>query len=64
MDHGKKQKKALEETKAIFGPLRIKIADAVQRLEEQIATAESADGPADEITKAKEALEQGKAVSA
>lgn len=40
-----------------------KIAEAVGRLEEQIATAEGDGGsPAEEISKAKEALELGKAV--
>ncbi|KAJ1331062.1 Tubulin binding cofactor A [Microdochium nivale] len=59
----KQQERALGETKAIFEPLHEKIADAVQRLEEHIATAEGGDGPADEIAKAKEALEHGKAVA-
>ncbi|KXJ96024.1 tubulin binding cofactor A [Microdochium bolleyi] len=59
----KQEQRALGETKAIFAPLREKIADAVQRLEEHIATAESEGGPADEIAKAKEALEQGKAAA-
>ncbi|KAI1383496.1 tubulin binding cofactor A [Hypoxylon trugodes] len=58
----KQEQKAMDETRAIFVPLGERIAQAVQRLEEQIATAESESGPADEIQKAKEALELGKAV--
>ncbi|KAH7034812.1 tubulin binding cofactor A [Microdochium trichocladiopsis] len=60
----RQEQKALEETKAVFSPLHEKIADAVQRLEEHIATAESEGGPEGEIAKAKEALEQGKTVAA
>lgn len=53
------QKRALEETKSVFGPLRTRIADAVAKLEEQIALGESEDAPAEELSKAKEALKQG-----
>ncbi|OTA93642.1 hypothetical protein M434DRAFT_395460 [Hypoxylon sp. CO27-5] len=58
----KQEQKAVDETKAVFAPLNERIAEAVQRLEEQIATAESENGSAEEIQKAKEALELGKAV--
>ncbi|KAK7744776.1 tubulin folding cofactor A [Diatrype stigma] len=59
----KQERKALEETKMVFQPLNEKIAEAVSRLEEQVATAEGEGGsPAEEIAKAKEALSQGKAV--
>ncbi|PSR99400.1 tubulin binding cofactor A [Coniella lustricola] len=55
----KQEKKALQETKSVFGPLRSRIADAVAKLEEQIALSESEDAPAEQLTKAKEALKQG-----
>ncbi|KAI0555569.1 tubulin binding cofactor A [Xylaria curta] len=55
----KQEQKAVEETRAVFVPLRERIVEAVQRLEEQIATAEAESSPADEITKAKEALKLG-----
>ncbi|RYO87533.1 hypothetical protein DL764_008845 [Monosporascus ibericus] len=58
----KQERKALEETKTMFLPLNEKIGEAVRRLEEQIATAESEGGSADEMAKAKEALESGRAV--
>ncbi|KAI1088849.1 tubulin binding cofactor A [Rostrohypoxylon terebratum] len=56
------QQKARDETKAVFAPLNERIAEAVQRLEEQIAAAESEEGSPEEIKKAKEALELGKGV--
>ncbi|KAI3322068.1 putative tubulin-specific chaperone Rbl2 [Xylariaceae sp. AK1471] len=59
---GDNQQKAIEETRAVFVPLRERIVEAVQRLEEQIATAESENGVAGEITKAKEALTLGRAL--
>ncbi|KAK4240033.1 tubulin binding cofactor A [Achaetomium macrosporum] len=56
----KQEKTALEETKAVFEPLKKRIVDAVQKLEEQVAISES-DGTAEEeeLKKAKEALEAG-----
>ncbi|GAP87345.1 putative tubulin-specific chaperone Rbl2 [Rosellinia necatrix] len=56
----KQEQKAIEETRAVFAPLHERIAEAVQRLEEQIATAESEGAAADEIAKAKEALKLGR----
>ncbi|KAI0114021.1 tubulin binding cofactor A [Nemania sp. FL0031] len=56
----KQEQKAIEETRAVFAPLRERIVEAIQRLEEQIATAESESAPADEVTKAKEALTLGR----
>lgn len=49
----------------MFGPLRERIAEAVEKLEEQIAIAES-DGTAseEELKKAKETLESGQKVEA
>lgn len=47
----------------MFPRLHEKITEAVSRLEEQIATVEGDSSvPADEVAKAKEALELGKAV--
>ncbi|KAI0430199.1 tubulin binding cofactor A [Xylaria sp. FL1042] len=56
----KQEQKAVEETRAVFAPLRERIVEAVQRLEEQIATAESEGATADEIAKANEALKLGR----
>ena len=58
----KQERKVIEETKTMFLPLHEKIGEAVRRLEEQIATAESEGGSADEMAKAKEALESGRVV--
>lgn len=51
----------MEETKAVFQPLRKRIADAVAKLEEQIALSESGadEGPAEQLAKAKDILTQG-----
>ncbi|KAH9902122.1 tubulin binding cofactor A [Xylariomycetidae sp. FL2044] len=63
----KQEQKAMDETKAVFLPLGERIEQAVQRLEEQIATAESENegkgGTADdELEKAREVLKLGQAV--
>ena len=59
-----KQKTALEETKTVFGPLLNRITEAVQKLEEQIAIAESeGNASEDDLKKAKEALETGQKLS-
>ncbi|KAK2073603.1 hypothetical protein P8C59_007874 [Phyllachora maydis] len=56
----KQERAALDETKAVFGPLRQRIASAVQKLEEQMAISESDGGAAaGELKEAKEALEEG-----
>ncbi|KAI0391979.1 putative tubulin-specific chaperone Rbl2 [Xylariaceae sp. FL0594] len=59
----RQEQKAIQETRAVFAPLRQRIADAVRRLEEQLATAESEGAAAassvDEIEGAKKALELG-----
>lgn len=51
----------MNETKAVFEPLRKRITDAVAKLEEQIALSESeADkGSAEQLAKAKETFTQG-----
>lgn len=51
---------AVEQTEAIFGPLKTRIDDAVAKLEEQIALGEGSDAPAKEIEQAKAVLEQAK----
>jgi tubulin-specific chaperone A len=51
----------VDETRAIFAPLKQRTEDAVTKLEEQIALAESAGNAKDDhLSKAKEALKQGK----
>lgn len=55
------QTRAVGETKAIFGPLKQRTEDALAKLEEQIALAESAGTASDvQLTAAKEALKQGR----
>lgn len=57
------QKQAMEQTISVFEPLKNRIKEAVAKLEEQIAFSESEEGtPAEELTKAKEALKQGQDV--
>ncbi|KAJ4297127.1 tubulin folding cofactor A [Collariella sp. IMI 366227] len=59
----KQEKTALDETKAVFAPLKRRIADAVDKLEEQIAISESdGTGSEEELKKAREALESGQKV--
>lgn len=52
---------ALDQTKAVFQPLKERIADAVARLEEQIATSEGAGVPESELEQAKTVLAQATA---
>ncbi|KAM3461672.1 hypothetical protein MY5147_005644 [Beauveria neobassiana] len=59
----KQQKTAIEQTKAVFGPLKQRIADAVAKLEDQLATAEQAAAPEAEIAQAKTVLAQAKAAA-
>ncbi|KAK0731097.1 tubulin binding cofactor A [Lasiosphaeris hirsuta] len=59
----KQEKTALEETKAVFEPLKERIVRAVQKLEEQIAISESEEtSPEEELKKARGALEAGQKV--
>ena len=47
----------------MFGPLKERIVRAVHKLEEQIAISESGENaPAEELTKAKEALKTGQRI--
>ncbi|KAI1178810.1 putative tubulin-specific chaperone Rbl2 [Nemania sp. FL0916] len=56
----KQEQKAVEETRAVFAPLHERIAEAVRRLEEQTATAESEGAAEEELAKAREALKLGR----
>ncbi|KAF9776976.1 hypothetical protein IL306_004761 [Fusarium sp. DS 682] len=57
----KQQQTALEQTKAVFEPLRRKIAVAVEKLEDQLAMSEQLNAPEDQVVQAKEALVKAKA---
>ncbi|KAF4968501.1 hypothetical protein FZEAL_10387 [Fusarium zealandicum] len=50
-----------QQTKAVFEPLRQKIAAAVEKLEEQIAVTEGTGAQEQELQQAKEALAKAKA---
>ncbi|CAN8099498.1 unnamed protein product [Discula destructiva] len=55
------EKQAVGETKAMFGHLHTRIADAVAKLEEKIALADTdPDTPAADLAKAKDAFAQGR----
>ncbi|KAB5551124.1 tubulin binding cofactor A-domain-containing protein [Coniochaeta sp. 2T2.1] len=58
----KQENTALAETEAVFGPLGQKIADAVAKLEEQIALGESEGLGEDALVKAREMLAKGREV--
>lgn len=54
------QQTAVEQTKAVFAPLRERIVVAVERLEEQLAMSEQLGASGDEVQQAKEALAKAK----
>jgi len=56
----KQEKAAIEETKAVFPPLRQRINDAVVKLEDKLEAAEEDKGSEEEISKAKEVLKVAK----
>ncbi|KAL3419215.1 tubulin-specific chaperone Rbl2 [Phlyctema vagabunda] len=56
----KQERTAIEETKAVFPPLRERIADALAKLEDQLETAQENEGNPEEITKAKDVVAQAK----
>ncbi|KAG5993201.1 hypothetical protein E4U52_002134 [Claviceps spartinae] len=58
----KQSKTAVEQTKAVFGPLKQRIGEAVVKLEDQIALAEEAGG-AEGLENAKKVLGEAKAAS-
>ena len=55
------QRAAIEETKAVFPPLRERIILATQKLEDKLE-AQDGSAPEEEVTKAKEVIAQAKAV--
>ncbi|TVY83638.1 Tubulin-specific chaperone A [Lachnellula suecica] len=57
----KQEKTAIEETRAVFPPLRQRIADAVQKLEDQVEAGGATD---EEAAKAKEAIKAAKDATA
>ncbi|KAL5320336.1 hypothetical protein ACEPPN_011137 [Leptodophora sp. 'Broadleaf-Isolate-01'] len=54
---------AIQETKNVFPPLRERIKDALQRLQDQVEDGESNGADEAEITKAKEVIESAKEAS-
>lgn len=50
----------MAETQAVFGPLRKRIDEAVQKLEVQVEEGEKKNAPAEELTKGREMLNQAK----
>ncbi|KAF6228280.1 hypothetical protein HO133_008010 [Letharia lupina] len=57
----RQEKRAVEETKAVFGPLRERIAGAVEKLEGVLASGKAAGGM--EVDAANDALVRAKATS-
>jgi len=58
------QRAAIEETKAVFPPLRQRITDALQKLEDRLQGVQEGGAAEAEITKAKEVIEQAKKAAA
>ncbi|KAL5452070.1 hypothetical protein PMIN06_006092 [Paraphaeosphaeria minitans] len=59
----RQEKQGLEETKTVIPTVRAKISDALEKLEDQIKEA-GGDAPAEEVTKANDAIEKAKATLA
>lgn len=57
------QQAAIEETKAVFPSLRKRIADALEKLEEQLEVGEEKGATEQEIAKAKEVIAEAKATA-
>ncbi|UNI14864.1 tubulin folding cofactor A [Purpureocillium takamizusanense] len=57
----KQQQTAVEQTRAVFAPLRERIATAVTKLEEQIATSEESNTNAADLETAKAVLARARA---
>ncbi|KAL5611563.1 hypothetical protein BROUX41_000852 [Berkeleyomyces rouxiae] len=57
----KQEETAIEETRAVFQPLRIRIAAAVEKLVAQISDSEASATP-EQLTAANDAVAQGRAV--
>jgi len=58
----KQERAAVEETKAVFPPLRQRINDAVARLEDKLEAAQENGGSEEEVSKAQEVLKAAKEV--
>ncbi|KAL5436178.1 hypothetical protein PMIN05_006881 [Paraphaeosphaeria minitans] len=58
----RQEKQGLEETKTVIPTVRAKISDALEKLEDQIEA--GGDAPAEEVTKANDAIEKAKATLA
>lgn len=56
----KQQRTAVEQTRAVFAPLRQRIADAVAKLEEQIALSDDTGAHSADLASAKAVLAQAK----
>jgi len=56
----KQERTAIQETKAVFPPLRQRIEDALFRLEDQVAAGEGSGATDEEISKAKEVIQSAK----
>lgn len=58
------QKRAVEETKAVFAPLRQRLVKAVDRLDELVALTDTSGGGEDgpELARGAEALREGRRV--
>lgn len=54
------QRAAIQETKNVFPPLRERIKDALQKLEDQVEEGQSNGASEEEITKAKEVIKSAK----
>ncbi|PSS16897.1 hypothetical protein M430DRAFT_42871 [Amorphotheca resinae ATCC 22711] len=59
----KQERAAIEETKAVFPPLRQRITDALQKLEDQLELGQERGASEEEIAKAKEVIQQAKAAA-
>ncbi|CAL3973287.1 unnamed protein product [Diplocarpon coronariae] len=52
----KQERAAIEETRAVFPPLRERISDALKKLEDQLEAGKSTGASEEELTKAKEVI--------
>lgn len=59
----KQEQTAIEETRAVFPSLRQRIADALQKLEDQLEVGQEKGATDEEIEKAKEVIAEAKAVA-
>ncbi|KAF4123981.1 tubulin-specific chaperone A [Geosmithia morbida] len=59
----KQEKLAVEQTQAIFEPLKSRISQAVSKLEEQLAIGKDSGAPANELEQAQAVLDQAKVIN-